>query len=91
MWKTAATGGVLLIAGAARLAEHINRAPTLQDYLAFRCGSDSQAFGPGTLDHTLLSIGHCWGCYAMALGAALLLFAALRATHPARKSARQAD
>ncbi len=91
MWRTAATGGVLLIAGAAKFAEHLNRVPTLQDYLAFRCGAANPAFEPGTLGHTLLSPGHCWGCYAMALGAGLLAVSVWQAIRRGQDDTRQAN
>lgn len=91
MWKLAATGGVLLIAGAAKFADHLNRVPTLEDYLAFRCGGTGMAAEPGTLGHALLSAGHCWGCYAMALGAGLLAVSAWYTVRCADDAARPTD
>lgn len=77
MWKLAATGAALLIAGAVKFTAYLNRTPTLEDYLAFRCGPSEQASLAGSVVHTLLNWAHCWGCYAMAAGAALMLFAML--------------
>lgn len=75
MWKLAATGAALLAAGAVQFAAYLNRAPTLEDYLAFRCGPSEQARLIGSTGHTLASLGHCWGCFAMAIGAGLVLLA----------------
>ncbi len=77
MWKLAATGAALLIAGAVKFMAYLNRTPTLEDYLALRCGPSEQASLTGSVGHTLLNWAHCWGCYAMAAGAALMLFAML--------------
>ena len=85
MWKSATTGLVLLGAGAAKFAEHANRAPTLEDYLAFRYGPGATALG--TASHTLLSNLHCWGCPVMAIGAGLVAFATFKAV---RRSPRRA-
>lgn len=76
MWKIAALGTALAAAGAAKfnatLAE-AGRQATLQDYLAMRCaGIAQESAGHGIMAQALL---HCWGCYAMAAGAALVLFA----------------
>lgn len=77
MWKIAALGAGLAAAGAvkfnATLAE-AGRQATLQDYLAMRCAGVAET----TAGHSVLaqSLMHCWGCYAMAAGAAFLLFAA---------------
>ena len=75
MWKFAATGAALLVAGAVKFTTYLNRTPTLEDYLAFRCGLSEQASLAGSGAHTLLNWAHCWGCYAMAAGAATLLLA----------------
>lgn len=79
MWKLAATGAVLLVAGAVRFSYFLNRTPTLEDYLAFRCGpSEAARLGvPG--GHWLSAWAHCWGCPAMAAGAALLMLACVLA------------
>jgi len=73
MWKLAATGAALLVAGAVKFTAYLNRTPTLEDYLAFRCGPSEQASLAGSVGHTLLSWAHCWGCYAMMAGAVMLL------------------
>ncbi len=82
MWKSATTGLVLLGAGAAKFTEHANRAPALEDYLAFRCGPGASALDAGTASHTLLSNLHCWGCPVMAIGAGLVAFAIFKAVRP---------
>ena len=82
MWKSATTGLALLAIGSAKLADHANRALTLEDYLAFRCGPDASPLGASTASHTLLSNLHCWGCPVMAIGAGLVAFAAVRAFRP---------
>ncbi len=91
MWKLVTTGGALLIAGAAKFADHLNRVPTLEDYLAFRCGGTGSVAEPGTWGHALLSVGHCWGCFAMALGAGLLAVSAWKAFLPEDGGPRRAD
>ena len=78
MWKPAATGSALFVAGALKFAEHLNRVPTLEDYLAFRCGPSGAAQDVSALGHFLGSAGHCLGCYAMAAGAALVAVSAWR-------------
>ena len=92
MWKPAATGSALLVAGALQLAAHLNRAPTLEDYLAFRCGPPGAGQDVTALAHLLGPAGHCWGCYAMAAGAALVGVTAWRwarnASHAARRPQR---
>ncbi len=90
MWKSATTGLVLLVTGAAKFADHANRAPTLEDYLAFRCGPGASALGAGPASHTLLSNLHCWGCPVMAIGAGLMAFAVVRALRPSRRGVRSA-
>jgi hypothetical protein len=87
MWKPAATGSALFVAGAAKFAVHLNRVPTLEDYLAFRCGAPGSGKDVSALEHLLGSAGHCWGCYAMAAGAAIV---AVAAWHWARNAARVA-
>lgn len=90
MWKLAAAGAALLIAGAVRFAAYLNRTPTLEDYLAFRCGPSEQMSLASAAGHTLLNWAHCWGCYAMAAGAALLLMAMLAALAQRRRDGWQA-
>ncbi len=79
MLKIAAAGGALIVAGGTQLAHHLNRPMTLVDYLAFRCGTADTSLATGATGHALSALGHCWGCYAMAIGAGLLAFAAWRA------------
>ena len=88
MWKPAATGSALLVAGAAKFAADLNRAPTLEDYLAFRCGLPGAGQDVTALAHLLGPAGHCWGCYAMAAGAALVGVAAWRWAQNAAQVAR---
>lgn len=78
MWNFAVTGSVLLIAGALRTAKYLNRTPTLEDYLAFRCVPAGAAPDTDMLAQAAHVFGHCWGCYAMASGAAFVAFAVWR-------------
>ena len=73
MWKWMISGLALLVAGSVRFAFHLNRTPTLEDYLAFRCGGETA--GAFHID-ALASAGHCWGCYAMAIGATMIVVTA---------------
>lgn len=79
MLKVAATGATLIVAGSVQFAHHLNRPPALADYLAFRCGAADPAAGQGPLGEVLHAAGHCWGCYAMAIGAALIAISVWRA------------
>jgi hypothetical protein len=77
MWKTAALGSALVATGAVKFNSHLaelGRQATLQDYLAMRCGGVAL---PGAETHEVMALAamHCWGCYAMAVGVALLGFA----------------
>jgi hypothetical protein len=78
MWKTAGLGGALAAIGAVKfnsqLAE-LGRQATLQDYLVMRCGGGSPLPGAETHEVMALAAMHCWGCYAVAAGVALLGFA----------------
>ncbi|MGA1342467.1 MAG: hypothetical protein ACO33A_05380 [Hyphomonas sp.] len=88
MFKRAAAGLAVFLAGAVRFALHLGRSPTLEDYLAFRCAG-SAAADSFLLPGTLLSLGHCWGCGAMAAGAGLMAWVAVsrRAPGPRRRGA----
>ena len=85
MWKLAATGAALLITSAVKFTAYLNRTPTLEDYLAFRCGPSEQASLVGSAGHTVLNWAHCWGCYAMAAGAAMLILAMIAALSQRRR------
>lgn len=83
MWKQAAAGAALASAGAIKFSQTLaeaGREAELAAYLAFRCGAgEAGATGGDPLAHSLLGLApHCWGCYAMAVGAGLLLFALVR-------------
>lgn len=88
MLKIASAGVAVLVSGALQLAHSLDRPLALAEYLAFRCGSEDSAFGPGTIGHAVLAAGHCWGCFAVATGAGLVVFAAWRALRPAHQNAR---
>lgn len=87
MWKLAATGCSLLVAGAVQFAAFLNHAPTLEDYLAFRCGPSAQAAISDTAGRMLIGSAHCWGCYAIAIGVGILLLAAVQALARSREEA----
>lgn len=86
MFKLAAAGLAIFLAGAIKFALHLGRSPTLEDYLAFRCGGP-EASESLLLPHALFSLAHCWGCYAMAAGAALMAWVAVSQLASARKQA----
>jgi len=85
MTKWLAAGGVLFVSGLLKIWQHTSAPMTLEDYLAFRCGS-VQAHG----DSFLTFAGHCWGCPVSVIGAAMILstlFMALKGwKQPARHS-----
>ncbi|MFN7056686.1 hypothetical protein [Hyphomonas sp.] len=80
MWKQALAGAALTGAGALKFSQTLaeaGREAELAAYLAFRCGAAETGSDP--LTHSLLGLApHCWGCYAMAIGAGLMLFALVR-------------
>ena len=55
MTKWLMAGTALLVAGLLKIWQHTNAPMTLQDYLAFRCGSATEAHG----DSFLTFAGHC--------------------------------
>lgn len=65
-WLT--IGSILLVVGLLKIWQHTSAPKTLEDYLAFRCGSaDADA-------HSFLTIaGHCWGCPVAVAGAAIII------------------
>lgn len=81
MLRYLTAGTLLFAAGALKLTEQVRlmeRTPTLEDYLAFRCGTGDEAAlvtAHGDLASVLF---HCWGCYAMAAGAAIVVAGLLR-------------
>jgi len=77
----------VFLAGAVRFALAPGRSPTLEDYLAFRCAGGGGA-DSAVLPEALVSLGHCWGCPAMAAGAGLMVWAAVS---PALSGQRRAD
>lgn len=92
MWRYLTAGALLFAAGALKLTEQVRlmgRTPTLEDYLAFRCGTGDEAAlvtAHGDLASVLL---HCWGCYAMAAGAALVAASLIRRAAATRLAARR--
>ena len=86
MFKLAAAGLAIFLAGAIKFALDLGRSPTLEDYLAFRCGGP-EASESLLLPYALFSLAHCWGCYAMAAGAALMVWVAVSQLASTRKQA----
>ncbi|MFN7179534.1 hypothetical protein [Hyphomonas sp.] len=92
MWRYLTAGTLLLVTGALKMTGEVRlmgRAPTLEDYLAFRCGAGDEAAlvtAHGDLASVLF---HCWGCYAMAAGAAILAAGLIRQAASARLAARR--
>lgn len=86
MFKLAAAGLAIFVAGAIKFTLHLGRSPSLEDYLAFRCASAGTAES-AWLNHSVLSSAHCWGCYAMAAGIALLALGLLQRAREMRTTA----
>ena len=83
MTKWLMTGTALLVAGLLKIWQHTSAPMTLQDYLAFRCGSATEAHG----DSFLTFAGHCWGCPVAAAGAAMVVYAAVMIMASSRRAA----
>lgn len=88
MLKWMFSGAALLVVGAIKFALYLGRTPTLEDYLAFRCGASTNAASGALHVDGLLPFAHCWGCYAMAAGAAILLVGAVQAIRQAATGER---
>ncbi|WP_394705854.1 hypothetical protein [uncultured Hyphomonas sp.] len=82
MTKWLVAGAALLMAGLLKIWQHTSAPLTLQDYLAFRCGSATEAHG-GSL---LTFAGHCWGCPVAAAGAAMIVYAAVMIMTSSRRA-----
>ena len=87
MWKTAALGAALTATGAVKFSSHLaemGRQATLQDYLAMRCGGGAPLPAPGAEATEIMAsaLMHCWGCYAMAAGVAMVAFVLWQAARP---------
>ncbi|MBA4226513.1 MAG: hypothetical protein C0456_07755 [Hyphomonas sp.] len=94
MWKTAALGTALTATGAVKFTNHVGemgRQATLQDYLAMRCGGGAPLPAPGAETNEIMALAamHCWGCYAMAAGVAMLAYALWQAAQPRLKALRR--
>ncbi|KCZ48771.1 MULTISPECIES: hypothetical protein [unclassified Hyphomonas] len=83
MTKWLMAGTALLVAGLLKIWQHTSAPMTLQDYLAFRCGSATEAHG----DSFLTFAGHCWGCPVAAAGAAMVVYAAVMIMASSRRAA----
>jgi len=87
VWKWASLGVALFMVGALKFEAHLaelGRQATLQDYLMMRCFDATQpglaGASHGFMQHAVL---HCWGCYAMAAGAAIMVLAGWKLVRPA--------
>lgn len=83
-WLT--TGSLLLAVGLLKIRQHVNAPMTLEDYLAFRCGSATESHG----DSFLTFFGHCWGCPVAAVGAAMIIATIVTAVKVQQQPARRA-
>jgi Fe-S cluster biogenesis protein NfuA len=83
-WLAAGTG--LLGVGLLKIWQHTNTPMTLQDYLAFRCGSATEVHG----DSFLTFAGHCWGCPVAIVGAAMIVMSGVAAVTSSREPVRRA-
>ncbi len=82
-WLTA--GSMFLVVGLLKIWQHTSAPLTLEDYLAFRCGSAA-----GTHADSFLSFaGHCWGCPVAAMGAAMIIASIATAVTTAGRPTRQ--
>jgi hypothetical protein len=90
MWRLILAGIALLVTGAARFHHQLQMAghrPSLEDYLSFRCGTDAVTnLAGGEVDMPALML-HCWGCYAMTAGLALVTLAMMCRRLPAARLA----
>lgn len=94
MWKPAVLGAALTTTGAVKFSSQLaemGRQATLADYLAMRCGGSAPlpVSGAETGDLMALAVMHCWGCYAMAAGVAILAFALWQSARPYLKAFRR--
>jgi hypothetical protein len=80
MLRQAAAGAAIAAAGAIKFSQTLaeaGREGELAAYLALRCGAGEA--GASAVTHSPLGLAlHCWGCYALAVGAGLALFALAR-------------
>ena len=83
MTKWLMAGTALLVAGLLKIWQHTNAPMTLEDYLAFRCGSATGAAS----DSFLTFAGHCWGCPVAAIGFAMVAYAAVMSMASSRRQA----
>jgi hypothetical protein len=81
MTKWLMTGTALLVAGLLKIWQHTSAPLTLEDYLAFRCGSSAEA----SSDSFLTFAGHCWGCPVAAVGMAMILYVAIMSMTSSRR------
>jgi len=86
MKKTLSAGSLLLAVGMLKIWQHTNAPMTLQDYLAFRCGSATASHS----DSFLSFAGHCWGCPVAAVGAAIIAYSLFQAVTAMKRPARRA-
>ncbi len=91
MWLTVVCAAVLIVSGGLRLSAVVaasGRQATLQDYLALRCSGGAEAVLPlPGLSHPLFTaLLHCWGCYAILAGLAMLAYAFTCARQRSRPS-----
>lgn len=85
MSRTFALAGLGMFgAGALKLRQHMASADPFAAYWCRTPGADGALGGAGG---EWLALGHCWGCYAMAIGAAMLGLAAWRALQSPRRPA----
>jgi len=86
MKKTLSAGSLLLVVGMLKIWQHTSAPMTLQDYLAFRCGSATASHGESFLSFA----GHCWGCPVAAVGGAVIVYSLFQAVSAMTRPARRA-
>lgn len=72
-WKVALAGAGALGAGLVKMRQHMASADPFAAYWCRTPGSEDALTGGGAGEWLLL--GHCWGCYVAAIGAAMLIMA----------------
>ena len=83
-WKIALAGAGILGAGLVKMQQHMSSADPFAAYWCRTPGSEGALVKSGG---EWLILGHCWGCYAAAAGAAMMAFSAWQAFSARRRGA----
>ncbi len=80
-WTITLAGLGAVGAGAMKIRQHMAVGDPFAAYWCRTSGADGALSSAGG---EWLALGHCWGCYSMVIGTALLGLAAWRALHRSR-------